>query len=120
MADAEDPAQHALDAHAEARVRHGPEAPEVQVPAEVLEPEPVGLDPTLEESVVRGPLPARDDLAEAPVHEAVAREGQLRPQGIRLDVERAAGDGVLVDEEGPIEAQGEGLLVLDAESAPPG
>src|SRR5215510_304863 len=55
-----DPAHDALDAHAETAVRHGPVAPQVDVPLERFPGQIVVLDPLQEQIEIVEPLAAAD------------------------------------------------------------
>ena len=79
---------HALDAHAEAAVRDGAEAAQVEVPLERLLRQAVLLDPLQQQVVVGDALAAADDLAVALRREHVDAERDLRTLRIRLHVER--------------------------------
>ena len=100
---AADPGDDALDAHAEAAVRHGAVAAQVEVPLERLLRQVVLLDPLQQQIVVVEALAAADDLAVAFGREHVDAERDVGPLGIGLHVERLDRGRIAVHQHRPVE-----------------
>ena len=77
MVEAADPGHDALDAHAEAGVRHAAEAAQVEIPLERFARQLVLLDALQQQVVVLEALAAADDFAVAFGRQDVARTSRL-------------------------------------------
>ena len=97
MVEAADPRDGALDAHAEAGVRDGAVAAQVEVPLEGVERQVVLFDALLQQVVGVDALRAADDLAVAFGREHVDAERLGGVERVGLHVEGLDGGGVAVD-----------------------
>ena len=95
MLEAADPADAALDAHAESAVRHGAEAAQVEIPLERFLRQVVFLDALQQQIEIVEALAAADDLAVAFRREHVDAQRLVRLVRIRLHVERLDRGGVV-------------------------
>ena len=119
MMEPANPRHHPLDSHPEARVRHRAVAPEVEVPVERLDRQPVRDDTRPQGLVVVLALAAADNLAVALGCQHVDAQRQLGALGVALHVERLALGGVAMDHHGPVELGRErGFLVAAQVVAP--
>jgi len=75
--EAADPADDPLDPHAEARMRHRPKPPQIEVPLERFLGQVVVLDSLQKQIVTRKTLAATDDFADAFRSELVDAQRQL-------------------------------------------
>src|SRR5690606_25865400 len=114
-----DPGDGALQAEAEARVRHRAVAPQVEVPVEGRLGEPVRLDLSPEEVDVGGAFAAADDFAVAFGREHIHAEGEAVVVGVALHVTRLDGGRVAVDDDRAVVVPRQDGLVGAAEVAAP-
>src|SRR5690349_8725222 len=108
---AADPRDGALDAQAEAAVRHATVTAQVEVPLERLARQAVLVDALFERGEIVDTLAAADDLAVAFRREQIGTEHDLGALGVRLHVERLRDRRVAVDEYRLLELRGEHRLV---------
>ena len=113
------PRHDALDAHAEARMRHAPVPPQVEVPLECFLRQLVLANPFEQQCVVVQTLSAADDLPVALRGEHVDRQRQLRPLGVRLHVEGLDRGGKALHGDRTVEVSGQSGLVRAAEILAP-
>src|SRR5688572_9234782 len=113
-----DPGDGAFEADAEAGVRDGAVAADVQVPLEGFLRQAVVLDALFQEREVVDALTAADDLAVAFGGEHVVVQDARRVLGVGLHVEGLDLDRVVVDEDRLVVLLGEERLVVGAEIVP--
>jgi hypothetical protein len=101
--EAANPADDPFDAHAEAAVRHRSEAPQIEIPLEGFLRQVVVFDALQQQIVARETLTAADDFADAFGREHVDAQGELRPLGIGLHVERLDLRRIAMNRDGAIE-----------------
>src|SRR5213596_3517784 len=119
VVEAAQPGDAALDAHAEAGVRHGAVAAEIEVPAEGVERELVPSDLRLEHGGVVLALAAANDLAVALRREHVDAEGEARIGRVGLHVEGLRLHRIAVHHHRAVELLRERRLLVAAEIGAP-
>src|SRR5665213_2188489 len=103
MVEAADPRHHALNAHAEARMRHAAIAAQVEIPLERVERQALLLNAALEQLVTGHALRSADHFAVSLGRQHIHAESKRGIVGVGLHVKRFDGGWIAMHHYGAIE-----------------